>query len=270
MTPQTQITMKTLSLLLINTVTFIFTLILNYIYGSGTRGEQTVGEISDLYPTLITPAGYAFAIWGLIYLMLLGFLIYQWIGFFKGNNEDSLLPSGLWFAASNVFNGFWITIWTNIAFGWSVVVICALLFSLIQLVIRLKLEIWDAPLKIILFVWWPISVYIGWVVLATTLNLSIWFQRTTWLENSLSPEIWSILILAVATGIYAYLTFSRNLRESALVGVWGTCAIAVNQWGENKTVVYAALAAATVLFLIAGYHFMKTRKASTPGTLLQL
>lgn len=260
--------MKPFPLLVINTLTFIFTLVLNYVYGSGTRGKQTVGEISDLYPTLITPAGYAFAIWGVIYLMLLGFLVYQWIGFFKNNNQESLYPSGIWFAASNIFNGLWIILWTNLALGWSVLVICALLFSLIQLVIRLKLEIWDAPLRIIFFVWWPITIYIGWVILATTLNISVWLQSTAWLDNTINPEILSAFVLAVATGIYAYLTFTRNLRESALVGVWGTCAIAVDQWGNNETIANAALVSAIILFLIAGYHFSKNRKTSPIGKLL--
>jgi hypothetical protein len=111
-------------------------------------------------------------------------------------------------------------------------------------------------------------VYIGWVVLATTLNISIWFQSTSFLENTLSPEIWSILILTAASGIYIFLTFTRNLRESALVGVWGTCAIAVNQWGNNDTVVYSALVAATVLFISAGFHFVKNWKTSPFGKLL--
>ncbi len=260
--------MKPFPLLLLNTFTFIFTLILNYVYGSGERGEQTVGEISDLYPTLITPAGYAFAIWGLIYLMLLGFLIYQWVGFLRDNNQESLLPSGIWFAASNIFNGLWIILWTNIAMGWSVLVICALLFSLIQLVIRLKLEIWDAPLRIIFLVWWPITIYLGWIILATTLNISVWLQSTGWLENIDNPEILSTFVLAVATGIYANLTFSRNLRESALVGTWGTSAIAVNQWGQNEYIATAALASAIILFLIAGYHFIKKWKDSPLGKLL--
>lgn len=260
--------MKAFPLLLLNTFTFIFTLILNYVYGSGARGERTVGEISDLYPTLITPSGYAFAIWGIIYLMLLGFLIFQWVGFLRNNNQESLLPSGVWFAASNVFNGLWIILWTNIALGWSVLVICALLFSLIQLVIRLKLEIWDAPLRIIFFVWWPITVYIGWIVLATTLNISVWIQSTGWLENTIEPEILSTFILAVATGIYANLTFGRNMRETALVGAWGISAIAVNQWGQNGNVAQVAMASTLVLLLIAGYHFLKNWRASPVGKLL--
>lgn len=40
-------------------------------------GGRTTGQLSDLRPTLITPAGYAFSIWGLIYAFLAAFLIYQ-------------------------------------------------------------------------------------------------------------------------------------------------------------------------------------------------
>nr|MBI1230141.1 hypothetical protein [Cytophagales bacterium] len=257
--------MKALPLLILNTVTFLLTLVINYLIGSGSSGERTVGEVSDLYPTLITPAGYAFAIWGIIYLFLLGYLGAQWVGYFNKRNEDSLLPSGIWFAASNIFNGLWVILWTNVAMVWSVLIISALLFSLIQLVIRLKLELWNAPVKIILFVWWPITIYTGWVVLATTLNISIWLNSINLLQNILTPEIWAIVVLAVASAVYVFLTFTRNMREAALVGVWGTIAIAVKQWEQNETVVYASLTAAVVLFLIAGYHAFKNATAPPPS-----
>nr|MBS0038460.1 hypothetical protein [Saprospiraceae bacterium] len=69
--------MKNTVLLLANSFTFVLVLAMNFIYGSGMWGTATVGEISAQYPTLITPAGYAFSIWGVIYLLLIGFVGYQ-------------------------------------------------------------------------------------------------------------------------------------------------------------------------------------------------
>ncbi|MEX2594038.1 MAG: SMP-30/gluconolactonase/LRE family protein [Anditalea sp.] len=164
--------MKLLFLLLFNSLTFLGMLYVNYFFASGAGGQETVGEVSDKYPTLITPADYAFSIWGLIYLLLIGFLGFQWVKFMKRNTHESLEKAGIWFSLANIFNGLWIVVWINGWLGFSVLIIFLLLFSLIQLVIRLKLEIWDAPKRIIVFVWWPISIYIGWIIIATVTNVS--------------------------------------------------------------------------------------------------
>jgi len=100
--------MKALPLLLTNTITFIFTLFINYLGGSGDYFGNSVGDISDDFTTLITPAGYAFSIWGLIYLALVAYLIFQWFGYFKKQNQTSLLPSGIWFIVANLSNALWI------------------------------------------------------------------------------------------------------------------------------------------------------------------
>lgn len=254
--------MKPIILLLLNSLTFLITLFMNYLGGTGKLTGRSVGDISDLYPTLITPAGYAFSIWGIIYLFLLGYLGYQWFGYFRKDYGTSLLPSGLWFSASNIFNSVWLFLWLEEMLFWSVAVILLLLLSLIQLVIRLKLEVWDAPLPIIIFVWWPICIYTGWIILATTINISVWLESAELLKNTLSPAIWAISVIFIATAIYLWLIRRRNMREAALVGVWGLIAIGVNQWHTAEAVAYMALLAAAILFLASGYHAYLNRKTS--------
>ncbi|WP_114749963.1 TspO/MBR family protein [Pleomorphovibrio marinus] len=254
--------MKPLPLLIINTITFALTLGANFIAGAGVGEIPSVGEISDQYPSLLTPAGYAFSIWGIIYLMLGAFLVYQWVGYAKGNNQESLLPSGAWFALSNVFNITWLLVWVHGYLGLAAVVIALLLFSLIKLVIRLRLEIWDAPLRHIAFVWWPICIYTGWIVLATVLNISIFLNQFGVLEQVFAEEVWAALIIPIAMGVYLYLTFRRNMREAALVGVWGLVAVGVNQPSPEGLVAVVAWIAAGVLFLAAGYHGFKNMGTS--------
>src|SRR5690554_4983726 len=208
--------MKRFPLLLLNTVTLLGALYLNYFFASGVGGGETVGEISDQYPTLVTPAGYVFSIWGLIYLLLIGFVVYQWVEYTKKGNGESLEKSGLWFSLTNLFNGLWIVVWTNEYLGLSVLVIGLLLFCLIQLVIRLRLEIWDAPIRLILFVWWPICIYMGWIVLASLVNISVFISHHEWLSGAISPSVLAVISLGVALIAYLFLTFSRNMRETSL------------------------------------------------------
>ncbi len=248
---------KLLTLLIFNTFTFLAMLFANYAAGTGIIGNKSVGEISDIYQTLITPAGYAFSIWGLIYLMLSGYVGYQWYGYFNNRNKDSLQPSGLWFMLSNIANGLWIIAWVNEALGLSVLIMAVLLLSLIQLIIRLRLEIWNAPLRILAFVWWPICIYIGWIILATVLNVSVWLKSLTIFTNVLSPEIWAVIVICVATFIYAFLIYKRNMREAAMVGCWGLIAIAAKQWGIHEILVFSALLATAVLLVYSGIHAYK-------------
>lgn len=249
-------------LLFLNTLTLLATLLVNYLYGSGAMDAPSVGAISDRYPTLITPAGYAFSIWGLIYLMLIAFTAYQWYSWSKNRPEESVRPAGIWFSLANVFNGLWIFAWVNEALALSVIIILLLLFSLLQLVLKLRLEVWNAPLRTILFVWWPICIYTGWIVVATVTNISVYLASLGWGGEPLSGTLWAIIVIAVAMAVYLFLTYARNMREAALVGVWGLSAIAYNQWGEQEAVAIAALLAAGVLFLSAAYHGWKNKDTS--------
>ncbi|ERM80192.1 hypothetical protein P872_14310 [Rhodonellum psychrophilum GCM71 = DSM 17998] len=248
---------KTFALLVLNTITFFGMLFLNFAAGTGKIGGNSIGEVSDQYNTLISPSGYAFSIWGLIYLMLFGFVAYQWYGFFNNRNLESLEKGSIWFSVSNIANGSWIVAWANIELGLSVMIMAVLLFSLIQLVLKLKLEIWDAPLRIIFFVWWPICIYIGWVILASVLNVAVWLKSVNALDEVISPEFWAVLMISIATMVYLFLIQKRNMREAALVGVWGLLAISHQQWEANQTVVWASLLASGILLLFSGIHAAK-------------
>ncbi|MEX2511642.1 MAG: hypothetical protein WD398_01945 [Cyclobacteriaceae bacterium] len=246
--------MKSLYYLILNTLSLLFTLYINFLGGTGKGLENSVGEISRDYSTLITPASYAFSIWGLIYFLLISFVIFQWYGYFKNTTETSLSPSGIWFILANISNALWIFAWTGEHLLVSVLVILFLLFTLIRLTILLQLEIWDAPLRVIVFVWWPICIYTGWIILAAVLNISVWFESNGLLEGTWSPEGWAVSVILLATFLYSFLIKTRNMRESAMVGVWGFLAIAVSQWDGQVPVRLAALICALFLFIYVGWH----------------
>jgi hypothetical protein len=258
--------MNRLALLLANTLTFLGTLYANYVYSSGSGSGQSVGEVSDEYSTMITPAGYAFSIWGLIYLLLLGFVVNQWLENFKGWKDESLSKSGIWFSLANVFNGLWIVVWTSEQIGLSVLVIFLLLICLIQLVLRLGLEMWDAPKRVIFLVWWPICIYTGWIVLASVVNTAVLVKTLGFLDGLFNESAWAIIVIAVAVLIYLWLTFSRNMREAALVGTWGIAAIAYRHWDTEAALAIAALIAAVLLFTASSFHAFKNRKSAPDNT----
>ncbi len=250
--------MNRLALLIFTTVTFIGTIYFNYLFSSGAGGRETVGGISQKYDTLITPAGYAFSIWGLIYLMLLSFLIFQWVTYFRKTYQKSIDPTGIWLGIANIMNALWIYTWTSEQLGLSVIVMLVLFLSLLILMFKLRLEIWDAPLDTIAFVWWPICLYLGWIIIALVANISAWL-----ISLNAFPGFqveWTIFILLIATIIYLFITWSRNLREAALVGVWAFVAIAHKQIDNESLIAYVAIGLSVVLVISSGIHAFKNKK----------
>lgn len=249
--------------LVVNSFTLLLVLIANYLSNTGALSSQTVGEVSRKYDTLFTPAGYAFSIWGLIYLLLIAFVAFQWYQWIRQKKDEVVNKTSYWFVLANFANGLWIFSWTNEAIGLSVLLILALLFSLIMLVKRLRLETYDAPLPIIVFVWWPLCVYFGWIILASVANISAYLTSIGWEGGPLSPETWTVVLILISAAIYAWLIFSRNLREAAFVGVWGLVAISYRQWNEVQSIAITAFVAAFVLFIYITYHGYKN-KATSP------
>src|SRR6056297_371431 len=254
--------MKQLTFLILNTLSFLFALLMNYLSGTGKINGLTVGEVSANYENLFTPDGYAFTIWGLLKLLLIAFVGYQWNVWFKRKQDEVLTQVGIWFTLSNVANGAWIFAWMHLQLEFSILIMFVLLFSLIVLTLRLRLEIWDAPVRIIFFVWWPICIYLGWIVVATVANFSAWLVSVGWRGGFLSETYWALLMIGVATAIYVFLIYSRNMREAAMVGVWALIAIAVKQWEMNSLVVYGAVIGACILFLYSTWHGFKNSQTS--------
>ena len=86
----------------INLVALIVTLIVNYLANALPINGQTTATISDRFPVFFVPAGYVFAIWGVIYLALSAFTVYQALPSQRAN--PLLRRVGYLFAATCVVN----------------------------------------------------------------------------------------------------------------------------------------------------------------------
>ena len=268
--------MKTKLFVILNTITLIFTVFLNYLSNTGFFGGKTIGDISKKYETLFVPAGYAFSIWGLIFLMLFAFVGFQWYALHKFKEDNALFnydtsenqfiktihQTSFWLTIANLCNAAWVYVWLNEYVGFSVVIMFILLFSLIQLTRNLNLEIWDAPVRIIAFVWWPIAIYLGWIMVASIANTSSFLVSIGWQGEPFSASAWTVIMISIASGLYLFLIAKRNLREVAMVGVWSLVAITYKQWEAEPLIAYTALGFALIVFVAAGYHGYKNQETS--------
>ncbi|MDT0555377.1 tryptophan-rich sensory protein [Patiriisocius hiemis] len=244
---------KTLQIL--NLIAFTVTIYFNYASSAGVFNNKTQADISATYQTLFTPAGYAFAIWGLIYLLLFGFIIYQSRSLFVKVRDDSfILKTGWWFILSCIANSVWCYLFVTDYIGLSVLVIFFLLFCLLKIVVKNSMELWDAPISVITFLWWPFVIYSGWLTVACIANVAAYLVKIGWDGFGISHVIWTCILIVIATVINLLITWKRNMREFALVGAWALVAIAVANWNTQETVKYIALISAGMLVLSSSIH----------------
>ncbi|TMM30541.1 tryptophan-rich sensory protein [Polaribacter aestuariivivens] len=243
----------------LNGVAFISVVFINYLSNTGLMNNTTIGEISSDYKSLFTPAGYAFSIWGLIYLLLFGFIFYQGRSLFvKVRNDNFIEEIGPWFTISCLANSAWVFCWIYEYTGLSCICIFILLFSLLKIVINTKMELWDAPFSVILLLWWPFVIYSGWVTVASIANVSAYLVKIGWNGFGISPLIWTVIMISIATIINLIVTWKRNMREFALVGAWALIAIGIAN--TNNTLIIISYIAAAILIISSTAHAYKNRK----------
>lgn len=244
-----------------NAIALILVLVANYLASTGFFNGNTIGSVSAQYENLFTPAGYAFSIWGLIYLGLAGFIYYQFSNrLLRKDRGNVIIEIGWWFVVSCVANVLWLITWLYDYTGISVIVMIILLFSLVKIILNTRMELDDPSLAKVALVWWPFSLYAGWISLALIANIAAYLTKIGWDGWGLSEVSWTIIMTIVAGLINLVITWTRNMREFALVGVWGLTAIAVANWQEHETIVYAALITGGILFISSGIHAYKNRK----------
>jgi hypothetical protein len=99
---------------MVNIVSYIVCIILNGF--AATLGDASLGDITKQWAIRINPAGYAFGIWGLIYSLILVFVIYQALPakMVPMRNDKVIFDCiGYSFAVNMILNGAWLCIFTQ-------------------------------------------------------------------------------------------------------------------------------------------------------------
>ncbi|WPR75411.1 hypothetical protein [Algoriphagus sp. NG3] len=246
---------------IINLTVLLAVIFWNYWVNAKGLNGNTVSSLSEEYQNLFTPAGYAFSIWGLIFLSLIAQAVFFIIRAFSPTKDsDSLTQIGPYLIMANIGNGLWLYMWLMENTGISVIVMLGILASLVIVILNTNMERWDAPRPIIFWVWWPIALYSSWIAVATIANISAYLAKKGW---GVADEItWTIVMIVVAVLLNLFMIATRNLREFATVGIWALVAIAVRHWGNIPTLQWTALGGAIILFLAASYHGYLNRKTA--------
>jgi hypothetical protein len=266
----------------LNIIALLATIAISYLSMTGIFNGNTMAAQSARYPTLFTPAPWAFAIWGLIYIALGAFVIFQARAIVRPRSASqtraiahSLNPSpateeaktlqqqiGGWFLLSCIANSCWVLAWMYDQAGLSVIIMIILLFSLFKIILRTDMELTDPPLRIIASVWWPFCLYTGWITVALPANISAWLVKIQWDGFGLSEANRAIIMTLIAGAVYLFMTWRRNMREYGFVGVWALIAVAVADRDRAPSVTITAFIVAGILFISSSIHGYRNRAYS--------
>lgn len=205
------------------------------------------GELSALYPTGFTPAGWVFSIWSLIYIGLLALSIWAIRADARGRQRlDAIRVPYLMSCAANAG---WIFLWHYRQILASLIVMLALLACLSVIYVRLR-RTRPQSLSERLCVDLPISLYIGWITTATIANLGAWLFDAGTYPFGLQMDQWALVSVTLATAVYVGVgTLTRDPLYVA-VFAWASLGIVYQTLDISQPVRIVAAAACTVVALL--------------------
>ena len=228
-----------------NILFFALTVVVNSLAGGTTIiGGRNTAQVSDANPTLITPAGYVFSIWGIIYILLGVFVVYQALPNQQGKDYQGKI--GWLFVLSSLVNVVWLFLWQFEYLSLSVVLMFLLLATLILIYVRVGVGKSSVAMNERLAVHLPFSVYLGWITVASIANVAAALVSFNWNGFGISPETWATLVIAVALIITVLMLVTRKDVAYSLVIIWALVGIGVKQSG-NPTIVMLTEVSAVIV-----------------------
>ncbi|MGB7444102.1 MAG: tryptophan-rich sensory protein [Coleofasciculaceae cyanobacterium] len=234
---------------LLNLVAILAAFGTNVLANVAPIGGLTIGEISNqiFKDVLITPANYAFAIWGVIYLGLISLAVYQALP--KQKQNPTLRRMGYLLALSSLAQIGWVFAFQYRLFALSLLAMLGVLLPLIGIYLRLGIAIRRVGWQDRWFVFRPISIYLGWISVATIVNVALVLYNWDWSGGAIGGQKWTVIMVIVAAILATIVNTQRSDAAYTLVIVWALVAIAVR---HANTLVISATAGglAIALFLL--------------------
>ncbi len=237
------------------TMFYVGMLVVNYLANALPLNNRSTGEISDAYPTLFTPSGFTFSIWGIIYIFL-GIFVFKVLFMSIDSIETgNLAPIMIIFIVSSLFNMIWLFLWHYDLIGLSTIAMIILLVTLIFGYVMISNQ------SIILKV--PFSLYTAWISVALIANISIFLVKNDFNGFGIKPEIYTVAIILIA-GIIGILTILRmNDLVFGFVILWALFGILMRHSSELNNqypmITYTIMFVMTSISLILVYQFIQNQ-----------
>jgi hypothetical protein len=235
---------------IVNIIGFLVTIIVNGAANALPFNGVTTGELSDKYGNLFTPAGYVFAIWGIIYVLLAAFTFYQ----FSVDDEELHKNIGWLFVVSSFFNSIWMFLWHYEYITLSLVAMIGLLVSLILIYTRLGIGLVEVSQKKRYMVHTTFSVYLGWITVAPIANVAALLVALGWDAYNITAIYITAAMILIALFLTLANTYTRGDVAYAAVLIWALGGIVQKQM---NTWLIPYVAGLSILGIIIGVVLKK-------------
>lgn len=246
--------MKQRILVSLHFITVVLLIAWNYLTNTGKVHEATVGEVSALYYNLFTPASYAFAIWGIIFLGLLVMAIYFLQQAFTNRLKPFVSRALPLILLAYLGIMAWLWFWLKQETLISVMIMVLILISFVGarlimdkgLVNLSKKEIW-LSVK-------PVELTAAWITVALAANITAHLKAINWDAWQMKEESWVIILIAGLMLVNYFILKKKNYTLFPIVTIWALIAIAVKHAQDHTTLFYIPLLACIGLVLILIQH----------------
>jgi len=245
-----------------NGIALVVTVIINYLSNTGIFNGETMATISAKYQNLFTPAGYAFSIWGLIYLGLFGFVIY-FGPFTKQTIEKDrvILNIRWWFVISCLANSVWVITWLYDYTFCTILLMILLFVSLLKIIKLTQDDVSKSTSHKYVYLKIPINIYAGWISVALIADVAAYLTKIGWNGFGISNTVWTLIMFGIALLIHLFMIWRCHIPVFGLAAVWALIAIAVANKIVNATVYTFAVIVAVIVLLNVIIYFVHYRRS---------
>ena len=254
----------------LNLIGFLAVIISNALAVILPLNNNTTQALSDKYANLFVPAGLTFSIWGVIYILLGIYTVYQMVIAFKpaAQKRDFIDRIGIWFFISCIFNTGWIFAWHYEVMWLSLVIMLLLLASLLVIYLRLgtgrREDVSNVEKGLVHL---NFSIYLGWITVATIANVTAFLVKYGWNRFGLDEQFWTVVVIAVGILITLGMIFIRNDIFHSLVVIWAFAGILIKRLADPATpalliitITIAGIAVLAVSMIIQIIRYFKSGK----------
>jgi hypothetical protein len=255
-------------------VTFVVMIAMNAAANALPINGRSTAAVSDSYPNLFAPAGLTFAIWGVIYLLLAAYVLYQFGLFAKPEEAPDVQTRrvalleriGVLFSVSSVVNTVWILSWHYEVIWLSALLTTTMLVLLIMITRATRAagltgrDVWLVRV--------PFSVYFGWLTVATIANITVWLVSIGWDGFGVAPANWAVLIIAVGALIGTAVVVRDRDVAYGLVLVWAYLGIVIKHtaatgFASAYPLVIGVTTISMAVFVAAGVVALRRRRTAS-------
>lgn len=239
------------------------TLIVNILSNFFPPGGRNIGEIANtiLQDVLIIPANYAFAIWGLIYLGLIAYSLYQFRP--SQRSRPTIQQVNALVILASLAQIIWVYLFTLQLFWPSVVAMLIILLPLIRIYLLLRNSRLQVSRERKWFAQIPFSIYLSWISVATIVNIASALYISGWDGWGINDSGWTAIMVLIGTVIAAIVAIQKGDIAFTLVFVWAYLAIALRHLAIPVIWIIALASAIALLSLIIFDKITTSREIST-------